>query len=125
MVEVMDDMEIVLIEDDEDDAERMLKFLRTNFSNSIRHIQDGAAAAEFLLFQTDSIPKLILLDLILPHLDGLEIFQMIRNEPKNRRLSVILLVPSEETKTYLESIGVHPDGFLKKATHHKIPLRFE
>lgn len=123
MEEVKDDMEIILIEDDEDDAERMLKFLRSNFSNRIRHIQDGAAAAEFLLFETDSVPKLILLDLVLPYLDGIEIYNMIRLEPKRRNLSVMMLIHSQENKNYLESIGVHADGYLTKPTRNKQPVR--
>src|SRR5687768_15748407 len=87
-----EDMEIVLIEDNEDDAERMMRFLRSNVSNSITLIQDGSKAAEFLLFETDNIPKLILLDLVLPGIDGIELFQMIKSEPATRRLSVIFLV---------------------------------
>jgi two-component system, response regulator len=118
-----EDMEIVLIEDNEDDAERMMRFLRSNVSNSITLIQDGSKAAEFLLFETDNIPKLILLDLVLPGIDGIELFQMIKSEPATRRLSVIFLVTSEETKEYVESLGLNPDGFLKKPTDTILPAR--
>jgi CheY-like chemotaxis protein len=118
-------MEIVLIEDNDEDAARLLKFLRTNVTNSVRLIQDGAAAAEFLLFETDSIPKLILLDLVLPSVDGIELFNMIRLEPKERKLFVIFLVSSFKTKDYLDSIGLHPDGYLKKPTDEVIPVRLD
>jgi len=121
----MEEMEIVLIEDNDDDAQRILKFLKLNFTNPVRLIQDGAQAAEFLLFNTDSNPKLILLDLILPSVDGLELYQMIRSEPSERKLYVILLISSPKTKEYLESIGVQPDGYLKKTKDEVAPIRIE
>jgi two-component system, response regulator len=121
-----DEMEIVLIEDDEDDAERMLKFLRANFTNKIRHIEDGAKAVEFLLFETDSVPKLILLDLFLPYMDGVELYEMIRLEPAKRNLSVMFLISSKESKNYLDSLGLRPDGYLVKPTRNNhVPARIE
>lgn len=116
-------LEFVLIENDEDDAQRMLKFLRTNFENRIRHISDGEEAVRFLLFPTDSIPKIILLDVMLPNVDGLELFQMIRLEPRERNLSVIFLVNSPESKEYLESKGLRPDGYLIKPRKDGVPVR--
>jgi CheY-like chemotaxis protein len=116
-------LELVLIEDDEDGAQRMLKFLRANFENSIRHISDGEEAVRFLLFPTDNVPKIILLDVMLPNVDGIELFQMIRLEPRERNLSVIFLVNSPESKEYLESKGLHPDGFLIKPRKDGIPAR--
>ena len=115
------DLEIVLIEDNEEDAERMIKFLKANFTNAIRHIQDGAEAAEFLLFAQNSAPKLILLDMVLPSVDGLELFKIIKAEPKERNLSVLVLISSVKSKAYLESLDVNPDGFLVKPTAEKMP----
>lgn len=118
-----EEMEIVLIEDNEEDAALLLKFLKANLTNSIRVFRDGADAAEFLLFECDSVPRLILLDLVLPSVDGIELFDMIRAEPKSRNLSVIFLISSLKSKEYLESIGLHPDGFLKKPTRELPPVR--
>ena len=120
-----EEMEIVLIEDNDEDAARMLKFLRSNLKNSVRLIQDGGTAAEFLLFETDSIPKLILLDLVLPSVDGIELYQMIRAEPSQRHLSVIFLVSSPQSKEYLESLGLQPDGYIRKPHDGQPPLRLE
>lgn len=116
-------LEFVLVEDDEEDAQRMLKFLRANFENSIRYISDGEEAVRFLLFPTDNVPKVFLLDVMLPNVDGVELFQMIRLEPRERNLSVIFLVSSRESKEYLESKGIHPDGFLIKPRKDGIPVR--
>jgi len=118
------EMEIVIIEDNDEDAISLLKFLKANVTNSIRLIQDGAHAAEFLLSEADSVPKLILLDLILPSVDGLELYRLIRSQPEKRKLFVVFLVSSSQAKDYIESIGLCPDGYLKKPTNEKIPLRF-
>jgi two-component system, response regulator len=110
----MCEMEIVLVEDNDEDANNLMHFLKENFSNNVRLFQDGAEAAEYLLFNADSIPRLILLDVVLPTIDGLELFQIIRAEPNDRRLAVMFLVSSIRSKEYIESLGLHPDGFLKK-----------
>jgi DNA-binding response OmpR family regulator len=121
-----EEMEIVLIEDDEDDAQRMLKFLRANFTNKIRHLDDGAKAVEFLLFETDSVPKLILLDLYLPYMNGVELYEMIRHEPAKRNLSVMFLISSGDSKNYIDSLGLKPDGYLIKPNRkNNIPARIE
>jgi CheY-like chemotaxis protein len=117
-----DDMEIVLIEDNEDDAEKLLRFLRKNFVNPIRHINDGADAVQFLLLEGRSTKKLILLDLVLPSVDGMEIYNMIKAEPAERGLQVVLLVSSHKSKDYLVSQGVKPDGFMMKPKGDELPM---
>jgi CheY-like chemotaxis protein len=118
-----ENMEIVLIEDNEDDAERILKFLRKNFKNPIKHINDGADAVEFLMFESNSSPKLILLDLVLPSVDGMEIYNLIKAEPEGRQLQVMILVSSVKSKEYLLSIGMSPDGFMKKPKGDEMLVR--
>jgi two-component system, response regulator len=107
-------LEIVLVEDNEDEARRMMHFLRQNVSNNVRWIQDGAAAAEFLLFQTDAVPRLVLLDLILPSMDGIDLFRLIKAEPAERMITVNFMITSAESKKYIESLGLDPDGFIEK-----------
>jgi CheY-like chemotaxis protein len=108
------ELEIVLVEDNEDEGRKMMHFFRQHVLNSVRWIQDGAAAAEFLLFQTDAIPRLVLLDLILPSMDGIDLFRLIRAEPAERLITVIFIVTSVESKKYIESLGLDPDGYLEK-----------
>jgi two-component system, response regulator len=107
-------LEIVLVEDNEDEARKMMHFLRQNVSNNVRWIQDGAAAAEFLLFQTDAVPRLVLLDLILPSMDGIDLFRLIKAEPAERMITVNFMITSAESKKYIESLGLDPDGFIEK-----------
>lgn len=116
-------MEIVLIEDNEEDVEGMVRFLRQHFVNRIRVFNDGADAVEYLLFENDNSPKLILLDVVLPSVDGIELYKIIKAEPKERQLSVVMLVASERSKMYLESLDLHPDGFLTKPRFDRIPCR--
>jgi two-component system, OmpR family, alkaline phosphatase synthesis response regulator PhoP len=116
-------LEIVLVEDDDEAAVKMLRFLKATFTNTVLHMRDGAEAANFLLFPCNSIPKLFLVDLVLPELDGVELYRMIRLEPEKRNLSVIFLVNSLEEKDRLESLGLHPDGYLKKPTAGNFPAR--
>jgi len=117
------EMEIVLIEDNEDDAHRMMCFLRRHFTNDIRLIQDGAEAVNFLLFENDSKPKLILLDVVLPSVDGIELYNIIRAEPKERDLSVVMLISSDKSKEYLNSLNIKPDGYMRKPKGESIPCR--
>jgi len=119
----MEEMEIVLIEDNDDDANNLLKFFKSNFSNSVRLIQDGAEAVQYLLFRANDGPQLILLDLVLPTVDGIELFHILRSEPKERNISVMFLVRSERSIEYIESLGIHPDGYLKKPTADAPPSR--
>jgi DNA-binding response OmpR family regulator len=110
----MDGMEIILIEDDEDVAIPMLKFLRAHFNSQVRYIQDGERAAEYLIFEHDTSPKLILLDTTLPHMDGIELFRMICLEPANRKLMIFFLVDDDASKQHIESLGLKPHGYLRK-----------
>jgi CheY-like chemotaxis protein len=119
----MCEMEIVLVEDNDEDATNLMHFLKENISNHVRLFNDGAEAAEYLLLNADSIPRLILLDVVLPTIDGPELFQIIRAEPDTRNLTVMFLVSSIRSKEYIESLGLHPDGFLKKPGRMFPPCR--
>jgi len=119
----MKGLEIVVIEDNDDDAKQLMHFFQKHFDNNIRLIQDGAEAVEFILLDNDNAPKLILLDLTLPTVDGIELFRIIRSEPPEKNISIILLVASSTSKDYIESIGLHPDGYLKKSRGTLPPMR--
>lgn len=119
----MKEMEIVLIEDNDEDARALINFLHDHICNTIRLIQDGGQAAQYILLEPSEIPRLILLDVVLPTVDGIDLFRLIKSEPAGKNLSVIFLVSSKETKSYLESLGLHPDGFLKKPRRGSLPVR--
>lgn len=111
--------EILLIEDDADDAELTIWALKkNNLANPVHHIDDGEAALKFL-FETGNRPALILLDLKLPRVDGIEILQKLKRDPERRDLPVIALISSKEGKRYLESFDVKADAYMIKPVDQK------
>jgi two-component system response regulator len=106
--------EIVLIEDDEDKAQIMITILKQNLTKNIRHFDDGQRALEYLLSFESIHTKLILLDLILPKVDGIEILRRIKEHPVKSLIPVMILTTSSQTQPYVNSLGLKPDGFIHK-----------
>ena len=105
---------ILLIEDDEDKASIIMSILRQHLPGKIRHIYDGQAALDFLMSEESRHTKLILLDLILPSVDGVEILRQIKADPVKSQIPVIILSASSQTEAYVEALGLHPDGYVHK-----------
>lgn len=111
--------QILLIEDDADDAELTIYALRKhNLANPIIHIDDGEKALDFL-FDSDEKPSLILLDLKLPRVDGIQILRRLKNDPERRRIPVVALISSKEGRGYLESFDLKADGYMIKPVDYK------
>jgi two-component system response regulator len=89
----MSDYEILIVEDDPDDLEVVTGALRSNgFSEGLRVARDGEEALRLL--REPPPPRMILLDLNLPKLDGLEVLRSIRNDPRTKRIPVVVLTTS-------------------------------
>src|SRR6187399_481441 len=94
-------IEILLIEDDPDDAELTIHALKKhNLVNHLLHIDDGEKALQFLYSEKNNVPKLILLDLRMPRVDGIQILKKLKNDPEKRDIPVIVLVSSRDGKSY-------------------------
>lgn len=105
---------ILLIEDDEDDAElTILALKKYDSSHHIMHIDDGEKALEFL-FDADQRPSLILLDLKMPRVDGIQILRRLKSHPEKKNIPVVALISSKEGKHYLESFHVKADAYMIK-----------
>jgi len=97
-------VEILLVEDNPDDVELTLHALkRQNVTNHMEVMRDGAEALEFIFCtgahadrSIENSPKLILLDLRLPKVDGLEVLRRIKEDPRTRRIPVTVLSSSRE-----------------------------
>lgn len=110
---------ILLIEDDEEKAEIIKSILKKHLNGEIRHIGDGQAALDFLYSEEGRYTRLILLDLVLPSVDGVEILKRIKADPLKSQVAVIILTSSSQTQAYIDSLGLHPDGYVNKPSRLK------
>ena len=121
-----DEIEIVLIEDNPDDAELTIRALKKgNISNNLIHLMDGAEALEFIFCtgkfsnRSNNIkPKLILLDLNMPKVSGIEVLQKLKSDEHTKTIPVVVLTSSQEDpdvktcyKLGVNSYIVKPVGF--------------
>ena len=111
--------EILLIEDDADDAELTIHALKKhNLANPIVHIDDGEKAMDFL-FGGGQTPSLILLDLKMPRVDGIQILRRLKSDPEKQHIPVVALISSKEGKNYLESFDLRADAYMIKPVDYK------
>ncbi len=98
------EVEILLIEDSVHDAEMTIRSLRKhNISNKVTHLRDGAEGLEFLFGtgfyagrNVDNRPKVILLDLKMPKVDGLEVLRKVKSDARTKTIPVVVLTSSKE-----------------------------
>ena len=108
-------IEILLIEDDPDDAELTIHALKKhNLVNHLHHIDDGERALEFLFDHDAAVPKLILLDLRMPRVDGVAILRKLKSDPEKRLIPVVAMISSKDGKHYLESFQLKADAYITK-----------
>ena len=111
----MNTAEILLIEDNPDDAELTIYALRkSGIANDISHIADGELALERLLDDTLPVPMLVLLDLKLPGLDGLEILRRMRTADRTALVPVVILTTSDEPADILSAHSNHANAYVRK-----------
>jgi two-component system, response regulator len=111
--------EILLIEDDVDDAELTIHALKKHtVANRIIHIDDGEKALDFL-FRNGNKPSLILLDLKMPRVDGIQILRRLKSDPEKQDIPVVALISSKEGKKYLESFDLKADAYMIKPVDYK------
>ncbi len=120
-------MKILLIEDNPDDELlTLMAFRENNILNEIVVARDGAEALDILFNQEEgtgpfagSMPEMILLDLKLPKVDGLEVLQQIRSHPETHCLPVIILTSSREEHDIIGSYQLGANSYIRK------PVDFE
>jgi two-component system, response regulator len=106
---------IVLVEDNPDDQALTLRALKKqNIANDIVVLEDGVAALEYLLDPEKPMPHLVLLDLKLPRLDGLELLRRLRSEPRTQLLPVVVLTSSDEDRDVIEGYRLGANSYIRK-----------
>jgi two-component system response regulator len=107
---------ILLVEDDLDDAELTKRaFARSRVPNDIEVVRDGSAALERLLGpDAGPLPVLILLDLKLPRVDGLEVLERLRADERTRLLPIVILTSSREARDLERSYLLGANSYIRK-----------
>lgn len=121
------EVEILLVEDNPNDVELTLRALKSvNLTNRIHVVRDGAEALDFLFARGAyaerngaQAPKVVLLDLKLPKLDGLEVLERIRQDPRTKLLPVVVLTSSREEPDIQKSYALGVNSYIVK------PVEFE
>ena len=114
-------VEVLLIEDNPEDAELTIRVLKKhNLANNLVHLQDGEAALDFLFADgSNNIPRLILLDLKMPKVDGIEVLSKIKNDEQKKLIPVVVLTSSKEERDIIESYKLGVNAYVVK------PVEFE
>jgi len=115
-------VEILLVEDNPNDVELALYALKKhNLANSIHIARDGAEALDYLLCRGNyahrspaSTPKVVLLDLKLPQVDGLQVLRQVKADPRTRAIPVVVLTTSKEERDVVESYQLGFNSYIVK-----------
>ncbi|MBI2939285.1 MAG: response regulator [Chloroflexi bacterium] len=121
------EVEILLVEDNPSDVELTLHaFKRYNLTNRVHVVRDGAEALDFIFCSGEyagrsfqNTPRVILLDLKLPLVDGLEVLRRIKADPRTRPIPVVVLTSSREERDIVESYKLGVNSYIVK------PVDFE
>ena len=123
----LNETDILLVEDSQDDAELAIHALRReHLTNDIFVVRDGEEALDFLFcrgpFAARSFehpPKLVLLDLKLPKVDGIEVFKQLKDDPRTKTIPIVILTSSKEDQDLVRTYDLGVNSYIQK------PVDFE
>lgn len=115
-------IEILLVEDNPNDAELTIRGLRKNkIANNILHISDGEKALEFFFAEGEykgrnmnMPPKIVILDLKLPKVSGIEILQKVKSDERTKFIPIVVLTSSKEESDVVESYKYGANSYIVK-----------
>lgn len=116
----MDALDILLVEDNPNDVELTLRaFKKHNFVNRVVVVKDGVEALDFIFRRgaysdRTGNPKVILLDLKLPKVDGLEVLRQVKSDGRTRAVPVVVLTSSREEKDIIQSYNLGVNSYIVK-----------
>lgn len=121
------EIEVLLVEDNPTDAELAIRALKKhNLANRLVWVKDGAEALDFIHAQGayadragKCIPKVVLLDLRLPKVDGIEVLRQLKSDEHTRTVPVVVLTSSKEDRDVTESYRLGVNSYISK------PVEFE
>ncbi len=114
-------VDVVLVEDDPNDAELIIRVLRKHHMvNQITLLQDGAEALDYLLGnRANDRPKVVLLDLKLPKVNGIEVLQRLKADERTKNIPVVVLTSSAENQDMSDAYRYGVNSYVTK------PIQFE
>jgi len=122
LTQIRYEVEILLVEDNPNDAELALRALRKNkLANNVVRVSDGEEALDYIFARNEfksnykfNIPRLILLDLKLPKVDGLEVLRIIKADKVTKLIPVVVLTSSQEENDMVESYQLGVNSYIVK-----------
>jgi two-component system response regulator len=117
-----DELDILLVEDNQDDMDLALHALkREKLANRIFVARDGEEALDFLFCRGafaersfDHPPKLVLLDLKLPKVDGMEVLKQLKGDPRTKTIPVVMMTSSKEERDLVSSYSLGVNSYIQK-----------
>lgn len=118
----LNEVEILLVEDNMSDAELIVRALRkVNLANHLAHVKDGEEALEFIFAtgvystrERKNMPKVILLDIKMPKVDGIEVLRQIKSNSETKRIPVVIMTSSKEEQDIIRSYELGVNSFVVK-----------
>ncbi|HEX8279622.1 MAG TPA: response regulator [Segetibacter sp.] len=125
MKKEFNEVEILLVEDNTSDAELIIRALRkVNLANHLVHVKDGAEALEFIFAtgeytkrEIKNVPSLILLDIKMPRVDGIEVLRQIKSNDLTKLIPVVIMTSSKEEQDIIKSYELGVNSFVVKPVH--------
>ncbi len=116
------EVEILLVEDNPNDAELAIRALKAhNLANKLIWVKDGVEALDFIFAQgqyadrsVEDVPKVVLLDLKLPRVNGLEVLEKIKSDKRTRTVPIVVLTSSSEERDIVTSYNLGVNSYILK-----------
>jgi len=117
-----DKIDVLLVEDNPHDAEMTIRALaKVNLANKLHHVKDGAAALDFIFARgeyagrdIENKPKIVLLDIKMPKVDGIEVLKQIKADELTKAVPVVIMTSSKEEQDIITSYNLGVNSYVVK-----------
>jgi two-component system response regulator len=117
---IVNSIEILLVEDDAGDAGLIARALqKSDLANKMVHVWDGQEALDLLFGKEVSMPKLVLLDLKLPRVDGIEVLRKLKADPGTKAIPVVMLTSSNQQKDVQACYDLGANSYIVKPVEYR------